>query len=292
MTAKPGERPCRGRFAPSPSGPLHLGSLVAALASYLDTLHHGGDWLLRIEDIDPPREMPGAAASIRDTLQRHQLNCREAPLYQSTRYAAYREALQFLKDRDLLFPCVCTRAELGPRGSCGRRCNPQEGQPQALRLELPAEIAGYRDLICGPQPAITGGGDLVLWRKDGLPAYALAVSVDDHWQGITRVVRGADLLTHTPLQRHLIGLLGGPIPDYGHVPVVRGDDGRKLSKQNGAPALDNRRPMDNLRAALRALGQASAEATAASPEALLENAIAHWQPGAAAARGTQDVAAS
>lgn len=272
----------RGRFAPSPTGPLHLGSLVAALASFLDARQHGGTWLLRMEDIDPPREPRGAAQQIRDALRRHGLHWDGESLQQSSRHGAYREALSALRQRGLVFPCACTRATLGPGGSCRRRCRPRDGQPQALRLALPAQLPGFEDLLCGPQAAVGIPRDIVLWRKDGLPAYALAVSVDDHWQRISHVLRGADLIAHTAVQRHLIRLLGGAAPLYGHLPLAYGADGRKLSKQNGAPALEDARALDNLRRALRLLRQDAADADAATPEALLAQAIPGWRPQAAA----------
>jgi glutamyl-Q tRNA(Asp) synthetase len=277
MSATDGSPPYRGRFAPSPTGPLHRGSLVAALASFLDARHHGGQWLLRIEDIDPPREMAGAAQSILDTLRCHGLCWDGEPLWQSSRLTAYRDAVTLLKQRADLFDCVCTRAVLGPAGSCGRRCRPRPGQASALRIALPARLPGYEDLLCGPQPGEDQPGDVVLWRKDGLPAYTLAVTVDDGWQGISHVLRGADLQSQTVLQRHILALLDYPLPVYGHLPLVYASDGRKLSKQNGAAALDNSCAIANLRAALRVLGQESAEHDAATADALLATAITHWK---------------
>ena len=268
----------RGRFAPSPTGPLHLGSLVAALASFLDARQHGGQWLLRIEDIDPPRESPGASARIQNSLTRHGLHWDGDVLFQSTRLDAYRETLRALDSRGLIFPCVCTRAVLGPGGSCGGRCSPSGEAAHALRLRLPSRLPAFEDLLCGLQTPVEERRDVVLWRKDGLPAYALAVTVDDCAQGISHVIRGADLLGETALQRHLMAQFSKSVPSYGHVPVVRGPDGRKLSKQNGAAALDDERPLDNLRLALQMLGQDCVEAPARSPEQLLCIAVDAWQP--------------
>lgn len=267
-----------GRFAPSPTGPLHRGSLLTALASFLDARANGGRWLLRIEDIDPPREMAGAAAAIIRSLRCHGLHWDGEIVWQSQRLDAYREALAKLAEAGMLFPCVCTRAELGPGGNCGGRCRPGPHDTVAQRLRIRDGLPGFRDRFCGVQSAQAGARDLVLWRKDGLPAYQLAVSVDDGWQGITEVVRGADLLETTAAQRFLLGALGHVPPTYGHLPLLRGEDGRKLSKQNGAPALDDACALQNLQEALSLLGQ-TPERGAGTPERLLARAIDSWAPG-------------
>jgi glutamyl-Q tRNA(Asp) synthetase len=186
----------RGRFAPSPSGPLHFGSLLAALGSYLDARAAGGQWLLRIEDIDQPREAPGAADRILRSLDAHGLHWDGPVLYQSTRSEAYDRALEQLQQQDRLFRCSCTRAILGPGGSCGERCTPAPDDICAIRVRLGGERS-FNDLVLGPQPSAALPADLVLKRKDGLYAYTLAVVVDDGWQGITDVIRGRDLLEQT-----------------------------------------------------------------------------------------------
>lgn len=278
----------RGRFAPSPTGPLHLGSLLAALASFLDARAAGGTWLLRIEDIDPPREIAGASERIVNSLRCHGLAWDGDILWQSTRHAAYREALAQLRASGAAFPCSCTRALLGPGGSCGRRCSPARGDHVAWRLEVDSSAydASMSDGFLGQVTAEAGTGtpgDVVIWRKDDLPAYQLAVVVDDIWQQVTHVVRGADLLEQTDVQRYLMGLLGYDPPAYAHLPLLCADDGRKLSKQNGAPGLDDSRPLDNLRLALKLLRQPAAEA--GSPEALLAVAARQWRPRAFADLG-------
>lgn len=258
-----------GRFAPSPSGPLHFGSLVCALASYLDAKSHDGRWLLRIEDIDPPREQPGAADAIKRTLQAHELLWDGDVIYQSERTEAYQTVLQELERADLIYRCDCTRKRLTPLhgrydGHC-RHNPPPALKPAALRLkvsELPepfshlSSYTSFRDRVRGlQQEAIEQvSGDFVVHRKDGLYAYQLAVVVDDINQGITDVVRGDDLLDTTAKQIYLYRLLGAPPPSFAHIPVIRDSRGHKLSKQNHAPAVDDTQALANLRSALLALG--------------------------------------
>ncbi|EAQ97321.2 glutamyl-queuosine tRNA(Asp) synthetase [Congregibacter litoralis KT71] len=284
MAAKP---QYRGRFAPSPTGPLHMGSLLTALASYLHARSASGLWLLRIEDIDPPREVPGASDSILRSLEAHGLHWDESVLFQSTRLDAYAEALNTLKASGRLFPCSCTRATLGPGGSCLRRCKPGPDDPTALRIQLD-ESMGFEDQILGTQAPPGESGDLVLRRKDGLYAYALAVVVDDARQGVTHVVRGADLLPQTFAQLELLTLLHSPRPDYAHLPIVCDHRGTKLSKQAGAPAIDDKRALNNLRDALRLLRQPCADSPAATVDELLVQATADWDP-RALARAAKEV---
>lgn len=216
-----------GRFAPTPSGPLHFGSLVAAVASYLDARSRGGQWLVRIEDIDTPRVVPGSADGILRTLERFGFEWDAPVLYQSTRIDAYREALDQLKRGGFVYPCSCSRATTAP---CQCTSGPR------WRLRFP-------------------GDDFTVLRADGIFAYHLAVVVDDAYQGITDVVRGADLLDSTPRQVHLQKLLGLPAPRYIHVPVVTNEKGEKLSKQTLAPALDVNAAPDLLIRALHFLHQ-------------------------------------
>jgi len=226
----------RGRFAPSPTGPLHFGSLVAATASYLDAKAHGGEWLVRMEDVDKPREMPGAADSILSDLE-HFGFCWDGPvMYQSRRTEAYAEALEHLKASGQAFPCGCSRKEIEGDTYPGTCAN---GLP-------PGKVArSWR---------VRGEGDFVLLRADGFFAYQLAVVVDDAAQEVTDVVRGADLLDSTPRQMHLQRLLGFPTPRYVHVPVVLAADGQKLSKQTGAAGLDRARAGELLWDAMDFLG--------------------------------------
>lgn len=267
-------RPYVGRFAPSPTGPLHFGSLVCALASYLDAKQHNGKWLLRIEDIDPPREPPGAADAIKRTLESHGLFWDGEVRYQSTRSEAYWECLNKLATLDLTYPCNCTRARLAPlRGCYGGYCRrnpPSQNEPCALRLKVTDLPAAFRhldnqiefyDRICGLQREnlAEASGDFVIHRKDGLFAYQLAVVVDDIDQNITDIVRGDDLLDTTARQIFLYHILGHTPPTYAHIPVIKDSNGNKLSKQNHAPAVNDTTPLQNLCNALLALGVQPAE---------------------------------
>ena len=270
-----------GRFAPSPTGPLHFGSLLAALASYLDARAHGGRWLLRVEDIDPPREQPGASRAIIDSLRAHGLDWDGPVCHQHTRGDAYDAALDALERKGLLRRCYCPRRVLGPDGACGGRCGGEGEGPAALRVRVDAAWpTAFEDRFQGPVAATALPEDFVVRRRDGLYAYQLAVVVDDYAQGITDVVRGADLLSVTPRQRYLQACLGYPSPRYAHCPVLLGGDGRKLSKQNHAPPLEDGNAVANLRRALELLAQPPAPAAAATPPALLAHAVRHWAPAA------------
>jgi glutamyl-Q tRNA(Asp) synthetase len=234
----------RGRFAPSPTGPLHLGSLVAALGSYLDAKAHGGEWLVRMEDIDTPRTVPGAADDILRTLERFGLEWDGPVLYQSTRIGTYEAAFEDLRKRDLIFPCGCFRKDVVNRypGTCRHGIRGRLDTP-SWRFRVSGEIVHFEDRRLGPQSQNVQEyvGDFVLKRADGLFAYQLAVVVDDAYQGITDVVRGEDLLDSTARQILLQRALGFPQPRYLHLPLVLNETGQKLSKQNGATALDPNR---------------------------------------------------
>ncbi|MDL5033983.1 tRNA glutamyl-Q(34) synthetase GluQRS [Pelomonas sp. APW6] len=271
--------PYRGRFAPSPTGLLHAGSLVAALASWLDARAHGGQWLVRIEDHDQGRCVPGADAAILGQLQALSLVPDEPPVWQSRREPLYAAALQRLIDGGWAYGCDCTRKSIAealaaremerPRhgelvypGTCRHRHLPA-AQARAWRLLSTADRAGWQDLTLdwqdrrlGPQwqNLTQAVGDFVLRRADGLWAYQLCVVVDDAAQGITDVVRGEDLADNTPRQIRLQQLLDLPQPRYLHSPLVRGANGEKLSKQNGAQALDLADPLAALRSAGAVLG--------------------------------------
>lgn len=244
----------RGRFAPSPTGPLHLGSLLAAAGSWLDARAVGGEWLLRIEDLDPPREPPGAAEQIIRTLEAFGLWWDGEILFQSRRHAAYEEALQALLKAGFAYHCGCSRADIeaantargrpGDRrypGTCRNAAARRRGQ-RIVRVRTSAETLLVRDRLQADfaQSLEADVGDFVVRRREGYTAYQLAVVVDDAAQGITDVVRGIDLLDSTPRQVFLQDLLGLPRPRYMHLPIVAGDGGEKLSKQTGAAPVDAR----------------------------------------------------
>jgi glutamyl-Q tRNA(Asp) synthetase len=278
-----GDSGYRGRFAPSPTGDLHFGSLVAAVASWLRARTAGGTWLLRIEDLDPPREVPGAAVRIIEALARFGMPADEPIEYQSQRLDLYRAALARLREAGAAFDCRCSRSDLGPRGvhhACVAGTDPT--RPLAVRVRAAdAEIA-FDDLLQGRvrQHLAREIGDFVVWRVEGWPAYQLAVVVDDAEQGITEVVRGADLLESTPRQIHLQQLLGVPTPRYVHLPVALDASGAKLSKSAGSHPVDPADPMPALRAALAFLGWPTAPfAHLRSPEAALALACLDFDPG-------------
>ena len=255
-----------GRFAPSPTGPLHAGSLVAALASWLDARAHDGRWLLRVEDLDAPREEPGAAAAIIATLQAFGLRWDGDIVYQRTRGALYQAALDRLAAQGMVYPCACTRREIADSVTHQRlhdfgrelvypgTCRPglAAGRvARAWRVRVPDQVIGFDDALAGPQAQNPARevGDFVLIRADGQWAYQLAVVVDDTAQGVSHVVRGADLIDSTARQIHLCRLLGVAVPAYMHVRVVTNADGEKLSKQTRAVALDAKRRGAALQAA-------------------------------------------
>jgi len=276
----------RGRFAPSPTGDLHAGSLVAALASWLDARAQGGAWLLRIEDLDPPREEAGAAGRIVAALAAFGMASDEPVLRQSGRSALYQAALDRLSAADLVYGCTCSRRTIAaaqrrlglpPDVYPGTCRNGAAGKgPMALRVRVPDEVVGFHDRGCGAfaQNLAREVGDFVVRRADGLWAYQLAVVVDDAEQRITDVVRGADLLDNTPRQIWLQRALRLPTPRYLHVPVVKNERGEKLSKQNGAAALDTTQPLTELERAWQHLGFPPLGAARVS--AFLDRATALW----------------
>ncbi len=283
-------RAYRGRFAPSPTGPLHAGSLVAALASWLDARAHGGAWLVRIEDVDTPRCVAGGAELMLSQLAACSLLPDEPPWFQSQRGAAYGLALQSLLGAGLAYPCGCTRKDIdealaaqcaghqrfGERvypGTC--RSGLHGKPPRAVRLHAQGTVP-WHDRRLGPQQQDVGAavGDFVLRRADGLWAYQLAVVVDDAAQGITHVVRGEDLADNTARQILLQRALALPTPAYLHTPLVLAADGHKLSKQNGAQALDLAQPVAALQAAAAVLGLP--HIAAATPPDWLALAVPAW----------------
>ncbi len=277
-----------GRFAPSPTGPLHFGSLVAAVGSFADARAHGGRWLLRIEDVDAPRTVPGAADAILRTLTRFGFEWDAEPWWQSHRLAHYAEALERLRASGNAFPCACTRREMadsalardGSRlypGTC-REGLPPGRQARAWRVRV-AGCIRFQDRVQGMQceDLAQECGDFVLLRADGQYAYQLAVVVDDAASGITDIVRGADLLDSTARQIHLQRLLGHPQPRYAHLPVVVNAAGEKLSKQTLARAVDDWPVPHALVAALDFLGQNPPQALhRAAPAEIWQWAFAHW----------------
>lgn len=268
-----------GRFAPTPSGRLHAGSLLAALGSFLSARAQGGRWLLRIEDLDPPREVAGAAQSFVDDLQRLGLHWDGEVLYQSRRGEAYATALAQLRQAGLAFPCACSRQDLAPsgihRGDCVR-VGRAGGHAWRLRVGEGCLQLEDRHQGCFAQDLDTEVGDFVLRRRDGYWAYHLAVVVDDAEQSVSEVVRGADLLDSTPRQMLLQKHLRLPTPAYAHLPVLLDESGAKLSKSQGATDLRALSPLQALRQALEWLGQPVPEGE--SCEALLARAIRDWDP--------------
>jgi glutamyl-Q tRNA(Asp) synthetase len=290
--------PYVGRFAPSPSGPLHAGSLVAALASYLDARAHHGLWKIRIEDVDRPRTVVGADRFILRQLDTLGLQGDGEIIWQSQRDALYQQAFDALARRGLVYGCACTRREIALASEAMETALPVDGDrsdserpyagtcrpglapgriPRAWRLRVPQAVETFHDRWLGPQQQDVerAVGDFVLKRADGLWAYQLAVVVDDAAQGVTDIVRGADLLSSTARQRVLARLLGVHLPRVMHVPlVVDAVSGLKLSKQNHAAALDLAQPLQTLAQAWRALG--FQPLAAASVQQFLGEATAHW----------------
>lgn len=280
-----------GRFAPSPSGDLHLGSLLAAVGSYLAARRTGGRWLVRIDDLDPPRVVPGAADAILRSLEAHGLLWDGDVLFQSRRGEAYRAALEELGTAGLSYPCACTRRELaaiaragidGPvyPGTCRAGLAPGRAA-RALRLRVGDAEISFHDAVQGDYRQHLAGavGDFVLQRADGLIAYQLAVVVDDAFQRVTQVVRGVDLLASTPRQIYLQQCLGLQRPDYAHLPLLVDRHGAKLGKQTGAGPLDDTCASDNLHQVLTALAMPPpASLHGAPPVELLHWATAQREP--------------
>ncbi len=273
-----------GRFAPSPTGPLHLGSLAAAVGSWLYARAAGGRWLVRIEDIDTPRVVAGSAEGILAALQRYGLEWDGEVVWQSRRTALYEDALHSLRERNLIYDCACSRADLQRAASAPLGREPvypgtcRNGIPagktaRAIRFRVPDESIAFDDLILGRVHEDLGG-DFVVRRADGLFAYQLAVVVDDAEQGVTQVVRGADLLASTPRQIALQRALGYPTPVYAHLPLVVNPDGSKLGKRDGAlplPSLDEKHVRETLGIALKHLGiEGIVEGT---PREMLESSL-------------------
>ena len=281
--------PYRGRFAPSPTGPLHAGSLATALASWLDARAAGGAWIIRIEDLDPPRIVPGAAERIVEALARCGLESDEPVVFQSARRELYEVAFARLQAAGLIYGCACSRRDVDdvidaqagwPAGvyprTCATRAAPDKPL-RAYRVRVPDEPSCFVDRAAGPyaQHLTRDVGDFVVKRADGLWAYQLAVVVDDAEQRITDIVRGADLLDNTPRQMYLQRALGLPTPRYLHVPLVLNAAGAKLSKQSGAIEIDPSLPLAELNRAAHHLGMPGSAAN--SIEAFLRLAVDAWR---------------
>lgn len=272
----------RGRFAPSPTGPLHFGSLVAALGSWLRARANNGIWLVRMEDLDPLREVPDAAGDIIATLAAFGMESEEPVIFQSRRTTAYDAAFQRLRDAGQVFACACSRSDLEPLGGFHRNAciTPTESSRTcAWRLRAPDLTIGFDDLANGSQSQNLYGdvGDFVIKRLEGWYSYQFAVVVDDAFQGITEVVRGADLLDSTPRQIYLQRVLGFATPAYLHMPLVVDANGQKLSKQDDARPVGRDDAVAPLRAALTFLGL-DIRGVPASIDALLAAGVANFDP--------------
>lgn len=281
----------RGRFAPTPSGMLHFGSLVTAVGSYLDARSHRGEWLVRIEDIDCSRVKSGISEKILSTLELFGMEWDGSAIYQSQCISRYQEALHFLETLGLVYPCSCTRKEIADSalfgfeglvypGNCRDSIHPERNErSNAVRIRTNTNKIEFQDRLQGNiyQSIENEIGDFVLRRSDGIYTYQLAVVVDDGWQGITYIVRGADLLRSTPRQIFLQHLLGYPTPYYLHLPVVTTTQGKKLSKQTLAHPIDTKHPLSQLIAATNFLGQRPpSELIDGDLNSFWQWAISHW----------------
>ncbi len=279
----------RGRFAPSPTGPLHFGSLVAAMASYLEAKTHDGQWLLRIDDVDATRVRPGSDLIILKSLENFGFGWDESVTYQSSYTSLYRKAITQLDKKNLVYPCTCSRRMIATQSKTGREgpvypgtCRHAPGHPDraaALRLRTDNRPIHFQDTIAGPliQHIETEIGDFVIRRVDDYTAYQLAVVVDDHHQQITHVVRGADLLWSTPRQILLQQMLGYSTPIYTHIPLVLAADGKKLSKRDNAHPVDEQRPVTTLLKAWRFLAQSPISELPADTSDFWAYAINNWK---------------
>ncbi|MGQ0580233.1 MAG: tRNA glutamyl-Q(34) synthetase GluQRS [Betaproteobacteria bacterium] len=280
----------RGRFAPTPSGPLHFGSMVAAVGSFLDARSRSGIWLVRIDDLDPPRTVPGTAEAILRCLDAFSMYWDGAVVYQSTRNDAYHAALHQLRQSNRTYPCACSRTEINDTGLAGVEGTVYPGtcrnglaagrEARALRVRTEGAVVEFDDGLQGHtrQALQTEIGDFVVYRADHVFAYHLACAVDDAEQGITDVVRGADLIASTPRQIHLQKLLRLPTPAYLHLPLAVNGVGEKLSKQTRAPAVDPSHPTATLERVLRFLGHTPPAGLAAAGIAeLWQWAVRNWQ---------------
>jgi len=292
-----------GRFAPSPTGPLHLGSLLAAVGSYLDARSVGARWLIRIEDLDTPRVIPGCADEMLRTLEAFGFEWDGEVLFQNTRREAYRDALDALITAGRAYPCSCSRKDLagldeesGYPGTCRpspTRNGPTRPGPTAMRFRVSDAPIHFDDLFLGPQEyALAACGDVIVERRDGLASYQLAVVVDDAFQQVTRVVRGADLLASTPWQIDLQRALSLSRPIYGHLPLLLEPDGGKLSKTRRSLPLALTAPSQALTSTLTHLSQTPPpDLEHSSIKEVWNWAISHWNPRALAGKGSVHLSA-
>ncbi|MEN8282361.1 tRNA glutamyl-Q(34) synthetase GluQRS [Acinetobacter gerneri] len=267
-----------GRFAPSPTGPLHFGSLITAVASYCDAKAHHGKWLVRIEDTDIPRIYPGSEAHILACLDAFEFESDAPIIFQKDRLDIYENVIQELKNKNLVYACQCTRKMLGSNAIYAGTCRDLKlaFQQQAIRVKVSDQDICFDDRLQGRHCAnlMQDLGDFVLKRRDGIINYQLAVVVDDYLQGITHVVRGADLLDNTERQIWLGSLLNYPQLDYMHLPLAMNDQGQKLSKQNLAHAIDLKQAPKLLQQAIQALGQETVDLD--RPSVMLAQAVKQW----------------
>ena len=267
-----------GRFAPSPTGPLHIGSLYTALASFLDANTEGVAWRLRFDDLDEPRNQPGAESRILRSLETHGLHWDGSVERQSERLDLYQAALETLRRKNRIFHCTCSRKALAGSpiypGHCRERIAPISNA--AIRVRVDQAALEFTDLVQGPQRTRLDltGGDFIIKRRDGPFAYQLAAAVDDGDPSIVRVLRGRDLLATTPRQLHLMALLGLPAPTYAHIPVLLNRAGEKWSKQTGASAINDQTPRTNIRDCLTLLGLQPPDLDL---EPMIEWAKSHWR---------------
>ncbi|MCF6319684.1 MAG: tRNA glutamyl-Q(34) synthetase GluQRS [Proteobacteria bacterium] len=275
-------QPCYiGRFAPSPTGPLHLGSLLAAMASYCDAMNHQGKWLVRIEDLDPPREIKGASQQILTTLNKLGFEFDQNTLFQSQRQQSYEDAINKLMSLSALYYCNCSRNNLKNITTMEHKCRnttQQPSQPHSIKLKVPDKTLSFVDEIQGTysKNLLEDCGDFVIKRKDGLHSYQLAVVVDDAYQGVTHIVRGTDLIDSTPWQIYLQLLLNFDLPIYAHIPILVNSDNQKLSKQTFAKPIDNEDPLSILLTAYQYLGQQPFNKRPTNIKQFWQHAIQHW----------------
>ncbi len=268
-----------GRFAPSPSGRLHFGSLVAAIASYCDAKSNNGKWLVRIEDVDGSRTVDGASDDILRTLETYGMRWDDNVIWQSQRSNFYSESIEFLKENGLAFDCGCTRKELEGfkiyPGTC-RLGLPKGKNPRSIRFKTPKVDINWIDLVLGRQHSKAGSEtDFIIKRADGYYAYHLAVVLDDAEAGVTRIVRGEDLLDSTPAHLHLQKAFGLSTPEYAHVRLALNKEGAKLSKANKATPVEQNDAPSQIALALDFLGQKAVDVD--SPENMLKQAVSNWE---------------
>jgi glutamyl-Q tRNA(Asp) synthetase len=279
----PSDKPSEyiGRFAPSPTGALHLGSLLAAVASYCEAKVNKGQWLLRIEDIDPPREVPGATKKIIDTVLNYGFEFEPNILYQHSRYKAYQTAIEKLEALGVIYYCSCSRTQLKNTNNNNHSCRNQirkPSEPYNIKIKVPDTYIEFNDTIQGKykKNLAQDCGDFVIKRKDQLYSYQLAVVVDDYFQGINHIVRGIDLIDSTPWQIYLNHLLNYPPINYAHIPILVNEQHQKLSKQTHAQEIDCQDPLSTLMQAYGFLNRGAFKTKPKTLKQFWQQAIEHW----------------